>query len=790
MALPLRGRQMPGRRRLGRVGKARRTRDQRRRSGAVSGGGRRGPASYSGRPFVSSASGPSATAPSVCAVAAGGSTQSVRGSGGTSGRRTIANWLSARTTSSPARPGSGRGAGGRSRRSRPSCAPRRGRSRARAARSSATLDAGQLVLDQELAHELVVASDAARDHVRPTNRAVGAEGVEIADVGLVLDDVQPGEGAAGTAIGDRERAVSGDVDREHVGRRRRRTPAGATRSRRARRACCVRPLDETPTAIRQRVDERRAVAERFARDRRRSSARAARSGRACRGGPRRTSSRRSSRADGSGAGRARRAGSRRAGTARPSRRRAERRRSVSASSSRRSARSLACLRYSRAELTPRRTFWSRLPTSSPSNAGELVRRRLDSPSSGRSAPTRRGAARAPLHNSGSSGCTGRWSEPLQSRTVSHAGSLERCAEAVRRSARSDAARRRPTRVGEVVVVRQELAGDAPRCPRRASGRAARRARRRARARRGTSAARTREELRQLRRMAEAVGRVAGAASARPPKRRQTRAAEQQVANERLAADQQLVGEHVPRPDLEPAGREQRAQPGLVVGSHVEVVLEHDRLPVERERHERVVAFEHVEHLVERLAETQPESLERQVPLTVPVRVRHDEETKAHLAIRRLPSRAIARDQRVRRRVVRVELVGARRAPARCACASALPSSTPHWSNELMPQIDALREDACARRARRARRAARGVSRSAMSTFDGPVAGEGAVRHEPLGRALGRDLLGASCRTRAPRPARSTFATRRSWWSPSGLRLRAKHDEVAGDRARVPWWISW
>ena len=103
-------------------------------------------------------------------------------------------------------------------------------------------------------------------------------------------------------------------------------------------------------------------------------------------------------------------------------------------------------------------------------------------------------------------------------------------------------------------------------------------------------------------MAEAVGRVAGACRL-PAETAANAPAEQKVANEALATDQQLVSEHVPGPDLEPDRDEQCAQAGLVVGSHVDVVLEHDRLPVERERDERLIPFEHVEHFVERLAES-------------------------------------------------------------------------------------------------------------------------------------------------------------------------------------------
>ena len=155
-------------------------------------------------------------------------------------------------------------------------------------------------------------------------------------------------------------------------------------------------------------------------------------------------------------------------------------------------------------------------------------------------------------------------------------------------------------LSEIVVVRQELTGDhlAPRrTPPEQQVDIAETAREEER-----REAEAGEQLRELRRVTEAVGRVAGpgrlpaeAAADAPP--------EQKVANEALATNEQLVGKHIPGPDLEPARSEQRAQPCLVVGSHVDVVLEHDRLPVEREREERRIPFEHVEHLVERLAES-------------------------------------------------------------------------------------------------------------------------------------------------------------------------------------------
>ena len=48
------------------------------------------------------------------------------------------------------------------------------------------------------------------------------------------------------------------------------------------------------------------------------------------------------------------------------------------------------------------------------------------------------------------------------------------------------------------------------------------------------------------------------------------------------------------------------------------------IPVERERPDRGVRFEDVEHAVDDRSEAEPELLEREIPLAVPVRVRDDE----------------------------------------------------------------------------------------------------------------------------------------------------------------------
>src|SRR5256714_5409313 len=113
-----------------------------------------------------------------------------------------------------------------------------------------------------------------------------------------------------------------------------------------------------------------------------------------------------------------------------------------------------------------------------------------------------------------------------------------------------------------------------------------------------------ENLGQLGRVAETVGEVAGAAGL-DAEAAADAAAEQEIADERLPADEDLVGQDVRRPDLEAPGLEQRLQASLVLRPHLDVVLEHDRLTVERERGERRVAFERVHNTVYNRSEAKP-----------------------------------------------------------------------------------------------------------------------------------------------------------------------------------------
>ena len=74
------------------------------------------------------------------------------------------------------------------------------------------------------------------------------------------------------------------------------------------------------------------------------------------------------------------------------------------------------------------------------------------------------------------------------------------------------------------------------------------------------------------------------------------------------------------------------------------------------------------------------------------------------------------------------------------CASTLPSSTPHWSNESMSQIVPCVNTLCSYSATSLPSAA-GVEPVEQNRVRRPVALEHAMRHEPVGRAFGLHLLG-------------------------------------------------
>ncbi len=104
------------------------------------------------------------------------------------------------------------------------------------------------------------------------------------------------------------------------------------------------------------------------------------------------------------------------------------------------------------------------------------------------------------------------------------------------------------------------------------------------------------------------------------------AANQEVADQRFGTDQELVGQHVPGPDLEPPGPDMGDDCVTAIGADLQVVLQDDRLAVQHEAAEVGVGLEQPEHLVDQLDQRDPELLERDVPGPIPVGVRdHDGE---------------------------------------------------------------------------------------------------------------------------------------------------------------------
>ncbi len=135
---------------------------------------------------------------------------------------------------------------------------------------------------------------------------------------------------------------------------------------------------------------------------------------------------------------------------------------------------------------------------------------------------------------------------------------------------------------------------------------------------GAVDAQERQPLRQLRRMTELIRHVAephGAAQllGAPNPRRQ-------VAQQRFAVDEQGVGLRIPRSNVEPPGAHQLADARLGRRPHLQIVVDHGDLAVEREV-QPLVLLQIVERVVHGVDEVRAKNLERLVPLAIPVGVR-------------------------------------------------------------------------------------------------------------------------------------------------------------------------
>jgi hypothetical protein len=133
-----------------------------------------------------------------------------------------------------------------------------------------------------------------------------------------------------------------------------------------------------------------------------------------------------------------------------------------------------------------------------------------------------------------------------------------------------------------------------------------------------------EDLRHLRDVAEHVRQVADAH--RAPEVLCACEAGLEVAQRRLAVDEELVHQRLPRTDREAPRPHERTNPHLRFRPDLEVVVNRCQLAIEREA-QALIRFELIEHFVDDVDERDPEGLERAVPLPVPVGVRNEEDAQ-------------------------------------------------------------------------------------------------------------------------------------------------------------------
>src|SRR5262249_26305489 len=132
-----------------------------------------------------------------------------------------------------------------------------------------------------------------------------------------------------------------------------------------------------------------------------------------------------------------------------------------------------------------------------------------------------------------------------------------------------------------------------------------------------------QDLRHLRAMTELVREIADGSDAAESGREPM--ADLQIANQRLAADEKLVGQHTPRPNGETVRPDALPQQRATLGTNLEIGLEADGLSIEVEMAERRVGGDERQETLHQPHEANPKFLERLVPFAIPVRVRHDHE---------------------------------------------------------------------------------------------------------------------------------------------------------------------
>ena len=166
---------------------------------------------------------------------------------------------------------------------------------------------------------------------------------------------------------------------------------------------------------------------------------------------------------------------------------------------------------------------------------------------------------------------------------------------------------------------------------------------------------------------------AGSRSASPGRAPRPRPAELEVPDDRLARDEELVQQDLPRPDRQAPLGDQAPDQRFRAGTHLEVVVDGRSLAVEREAEPRI-ALHPLEELVDQLDEAHPEDLERLVPLAIPVGVGDEVDDRAARSSRGLGLRPAGRSARARRAMIRCEVTMSAR-PSTTPAFGAVPSTT-------------------------------------------------------------------------------------------------------------------
>src|SRR5882762_11188579 len=102
-------------------------------------------------------------------------------------------------------------------------------------------------------------------------------------------------------------------------------------------------------------------------------------------------------------------------------------------------------------------------------------------------------------------------------------------------------------------------------------------------------------------------------------------AKQEIADERLPRWDQLVGQHVPRTDLQATRLHERLEVVLALGTRAQVVLHKNGLAIEQERAEDGVGVQPVDQLVEHQDQARMKRGAGQEPLPIPMGVRNEME---------------------------------------------------------------------------------------------------------------------------------------------------------------------